>query len=90
MESFHTWQLLSIRIVLDRPAWYINTFFQVLDEMEPVMSDGAGNIVDHHDCELFPERWFDVVFVLRTDNTILYKRLEERYLLKFLQQFESY
>ena len=42
------------------------------------MSDGSGSIVDHHDCELFPERWFDVVFVLRTDNTKLYERLEAR------------
>ncbi|XP_031569078.1 adenylate kinase isoenzyme 6-like [Actinia tenebrosa] len=41
------------------------------------MSDG-GNIIDYHGCEFFPERWFDIVFVLRTDNTILYDRLEQR------------
>jgi len=41
------------------------------------MSKG-GNIVDYHSCEFFPERWFDVVFVLRTDNSILYKRLQQR------------
>lgn len=38
----------------------------------------GGIIVDYHSAELFPERWFDIVFVLRTDNTILYDRLKER------------
>jgi len=50
---------------------------QVIDELEERMSKG-GNIVDYHSCEFFPERWFDVVFVLRTDNSILYKRLQQR------------
>jgi adenylate kinase len=45
--------------------------------MEDLMSQG-GKIVDYHSAEFFPERWFDIVFVLRTDNTILYDRLEER------------
>ena len=39
----------------------------------------GGRIVEYHGCDFFPERWFDGVFVLRTDNTILYKRLEERF-----------
>ena len=51
---------------------------QVLDELEDIMS-GGGNIVEYHGCDFFPERWFDAVFVLRTDNTILYDRLEQRY-----------
>ncbi|EFN89607.1 Adenylate kinase isoenzyme 6 [Harpegnathos saltator] len=50
---------------------------ELLDGMENFMSEG-GNIVDYHGAELFPERWFDIVFVLRTDNTILYDRLKER------------
>ena len=50
---------------------------QVLDELEDQLSAG-GNIVDYHSCEFFPERWFDIVFVLRTDNTILYERLEKK------------
>jgi adenylate kinase len=50
---------------------------RVIDELEDRMSQG-GNIVDYHGCEFFPERWFDIVFVLRTDNSILYKRLEQR------------
>lgn len=49
----------------------------VIDELEDQMSQG-GNIVDYHGCEFFPERWFDIVFVLRTDNTVLYERLEKR------------
>lgn len=47
------------------------------DELEDLMKDG-GNIVDYHGCELFPERWFDLVVVLQTDNSILYDRLTNR------------
>ncbi|KAL4228303.1 Adenylate kinase isoenzyme 6 [Mactra antiquata] len=50
---------------------------QVIDELEDQMSNG-GNIVDYHGCEFFPERWYDIVFVLRTDNAALYERLEHR------------
>lgn len=49
----------------------------VIDELEDQMEQG-GNVVDYHGCEFFPERWFDIIFVLRTDNTILYERLEKR------------
>jgi len=38
----------------------------------------GGSIVDHHSCDYFPERWFDLVVVLQTDNTVLYQRLEKR------------
>lgn len=51
---------------------------QVLDELEDQMGQG-GNVIDYHGCEFFPERWFDIVFVLRTDNPILYTRLESRW-----------
>ena len=50
---------------------------QVVDELEDQMCEG-GNVVDYHGCEFFPERWFDIVFVLRTNNTTLYERLEQR------------
>ena len=50
----------------------------MIDELEDLMG-GGGNIVEYHGCDFFPERWFDAVFVLRTDNTILYDRLEQRY-----------
>ncbi|KAG5199092.1 hypothetical protein JEQ12_006792 [Ovis aries] len=50
---------------------------RVVDELENQMSEG-GVIVDYHGCDFFPERWFHIVFVLKTDNSILYKRLENR------------
>eukprot|EP00274_Cyanoptyche_gloeocystis_P008492 CAMPEP_0196662936 /NCGR_PEP_ID=MMETSP1086-20130531/50904_1 /TAXON_ID=77921 /ORGANISM="Cyanoptyche gloeocystis , Strain SAG4.97" /LENGTH=174 /DNA_ID=CAMNT_0041998569 /DNA_START=56 /DNA_END=580 /DNA_ORIENTATION=+ len=50
---------------------------KVCDELEETMTRG-GVIVDHHEVEFFPERWFDLVVVLRTDNSLLYPRLEGR------------
>ena len=50
---------------------------KVVDEMEDKMAQG-GVIVDHHGCDFFPERWFDLIVVLRTDNGVLYDRLEQR------------
>ncbi|XP_077418004.1 adenylate kinase isoenzyme 6 isoform X2 [Vanacampus margaritifer] len=50
---------------------------RVVDELEEKMTHG-GVIIDYHGCDLFPERWFHIVFVLRTDNTRLYTRLESR------------
>ncbi|KAJ6799144.1 adenylate kinase isoenzyme 6-like protein [Iris pallida] len=49
----------------------------VCDEMEDMMEEG-GNIVDYHGCDFFPERWFDRVVVLQTDNSILHDRLTSR------------
>ena len=46
--------------------------------MEPLMAEG-GVIVDFHTVDFFPERFFDLVIVLRTDNTVLYDRLAARY-----------
>ena len=39
----------------------------------------GGKIIDWHACDLFPQSWIDLVVVLRTDNTILFDRLTERY-----------
>ncbi|XP_067931205.1 adenylate kinase isoenzyme 6-like [Watersipora subatra] len=50
---------------------------QLLDDMEDRMQEG-GKIVDYHGCDFFPERWFDLVIVLRCDNTQLYDRLTAR------------
>lgn len=50
---------------------------KLLDNLEEVMCNG-GNLVEYHSCEFFPERWFDLVIVLRADNTTLYDRLIER------------
>ncbi|KAG2333474.1 hypothetical protein Bca52824_004654 [Brassica carinata] len=49
----------------------------VCDELEDVMV-GGGNIVDYHGCDFFPERWFDGVVVLQTENSVLYDRLTRR------------
>ena len=56
---------------------YILNEDKVCDFLEDRMSAG-GNIVDHHGCDFFPERWFDHVLVLQTENGILYNRLEQR------------
>ncbi|XP_065836360.1 adenylate kinase isoenzyme 6-like [Oscarella lobularis] len=50
---------------------------RIIDELEDKLAEG-GKIVDYHSCDFFPERWFDAVFVLRTDNTKLYDRLSQR------------
>ena len=38
----------------------------------------GGFVVDHHSSDFFPERFFDLVVVLQTDNTLLYDRLQKR------------
>jgi adenylate kinase len=45
--------------------------------MEVLLKNG-GYVVDFHGSEMFPERWFDLVIVLRTDNSILFDRLKKR------------
>ncbi|XP_022679223.1 adenylate kinase isoenzyme 6 homolog isoform X1 [Setaria italica] len=49
----------------------------VCDELEDMMEEG-GILVDYHGCDFFPERWFDLVVVLQTDNSILHDRLTSR------------
>uniref|UniRef100_A0A915ARS6 Adenylate kinase isoenzyme 6 homolog n=1 Tax=Parascaris univalens TaxID=6257 RepID=A0A915ARS6_PARUN len=52
---------------------------KLLDHIEERLNDNRGGcIVDYHGCDFFPERWFDIVVVLRCDNTILYDRLAAR------------
>ena len=50
---------------------------RLLDHMEEALAEG-GVLVEHHGCELFPERWFQAVVVLQTDNTLLWDRLQAR------------
>jgi len=59
-----------IRITLIRP--------QLLDNLEPIIAQG-GNVVEHHESDMFPVRWFSLIVVLRTDNTVLYDRLYARF-----------
>ena len=51
---------------------------QLLDFLEPIIAEG-GTLVDFHTVDFFPERFFDLVLVLRADNTTLYDRLVGRY-----------
>ena len=49
------------------------------DHNDLVVPGVKGNIVtDYHACEIFPERWFDLVIVLRASTQVLYDRLEQR------------
>ncbi|GBG58933.1 hypothetical protein CBR_g24285 [Chara braunii] len=61
----------------DEYSCYIVNEDKLCDELEDTMCEG-GNIVDYHICEFFPERWFDGVVVLQTDNSVLYERLTAR------------
>lgn len=49
----------------------------LLDEMEEMIAKG-GCLVDHHVTDFFPERYFDIVFIMRTENDKLYERLSQR------------
>lgn len=49
----------------------------LLDDLEDRVAAG-GLVVDHHASDFFPERYFDIVFVLRVDNKTLHDRLTAR------------
>lgn len=53
---------------------------QLLDTLETIMEDEeeGGIVMDFHVCEIFPERWFDLVLVLRTRTEVLFDRLTAR------------
>ncbi|KAI8868056.1 P-loop containing nucleoside triphosphate hydrolase protein [Ramicandelaber brevisporus] len=55
---------------------------KLIDELEVVLeqnqANGLGSIVDFHSCDLFPERWFDLVIVLVANNTVIFDRLTAR------------
>ncbi|KJH46900.1 tRNA pseudouridine synthase A [Dictyocaulus viviparus] len=52
---------------------------KLLDHLEDRMnSESGGVIVDYHGVDFFPERWFDIIIVLRCSNTLLYDRLAQR------------
>ena len=49
----------------------------VCDYLEDEMDKG-GVILEFHSSSFFPERWFQLVVLLRCDNTRLFDRLSER------------
>ena len=54
---------------------------KLLDILEKDFDDdmsSGGIIADYHACELFPERWFDLVICLRVETHVLYDRLVSR------------
>ena len=50
---------------------------RLLDELEDELEPG-GAVVEYHGADLFPERWYDLVLVLRSDTNVLYDRLQSR------------
>ena len=67
----------KVRFVVSFRYCVFTIVYQLLDELEPLASAG-GVILDWHTCEIFPERWADLVVVLRCDHTKLWERLEKR------------
>eukprot|EP01083_Nonionella_stella_P069859 186495_1 len=53
---------------------------KLMDYVEESIIDAThgGNVFDTHLCGCFDPKWFDLVIVLRCDNTILFDRLKER------------
>lgn len=51
---------------------------KLLEKLEPVMEANKRNIIEAIEPDLLPAEMFHLVFVCRTDNTILYDRLKER------------
>ncbi len=47
------------------------------DELEDLLSSG-GCVVDFHSCSFMPERWFNLIIVLRASNSCLFDRLTAR------------
>lgn len=63
-----------LEVFISFPEFLLNN-----SHLQPKLgSHEGGVIVDYHSCEMFPERWFDGVFVLRCDNTTLFDRLTTR------------
>jgi adenylate kinase len=67
----------SIEADLTLPRWVTFSRGQLLDELETLVEPG-GKVIDWHSCELFPERWIDLVIVTRCDHAKLWERLEKR------------
>ena len=55
---------------------------KLLDIMENIFEtaeeEGVGIVADFYACELFPERWFDLILVLRAETSVLFDRLTAR------------
>lgn len=69
----------SLRSEFDNESqsWILNDD-AIVDYLEEIMRNGGVLLDTHSLIDYFPERWFDLVLVLETDNTILYDRLSRR------------
>lgn len=48
---------------------YILDEDKLLDLLEPILeSESGGYIIDFHTCDIFPERWIDLVLVLTSST----------------------
>lgn len=54
---------------------------RLLDVLEPICGGDArgGKVLEWHVTDIFPERWIDLVVVLRCDHTKLWERMEKRW-----------
>lgn len=90
-EALENFSVLEIGKLVKENQWYseydpeLDTHLieeadedAMLDYLEPVMVRGGNHIVDYHSSELFPERWFHVVVVLKASTEVLYDRLQRR------------
>ncbi|PRP79851.1 putative adenylate kinase [Planoprotostelium fungivorum] len=57
---------------------YVLNEDKIVDEFEDMVGVEGNTIVDFHTCDFFPERWFDLVVVLRADIGQLNQRLQKR------------
>ena len=86
MRHIHVTEVIKQNQCFDGRDDELDSFFldedKLLDIMETMMEaaadDGAGIVADYHSAELFPERWFDLVLVLRTSTDVLFDRLTKR------------
>mmetsp|Transcript_1643 Transcript_1643/g.1794 ORF Transcript_1643/g.1794 Transcript_1643/m.1794 type:complete len:191 (-) Transcript_1643:466-1038(-) len=62
----------------DKLLDHLEVEFEKAKEGSATDSEYNGLVTDYHSCDLFPERWFDLVLVLRADTHVLYDRLSKR------------
>ena len=75
--EFDTYTLDEDKVMKFKREIAFMLFKQLCDTLEPMLAQG-GVVLESHSCDFFPERWFDLVACLRTDNSILYDRLTVR------------
>lgn len=51
---------------------------RILDILNCRHCASCAQIIDYHSCEIFPERWFQLVLVLTAETQVLFDRLANR------------